>query len=144
MNSTIDVKKSGASNYRTLRTLFIIGYAINIALWFVPEYRVNKSVLTLFSLVRSISQVSPGWTMFYVLVFASNIVFIILALASPRRWIFLTASSVAAFFLLYGLFSGSNEQIEYLLIPRILGYIAALITLTGFLIRPPATETKQE
>lgn len=135
-------------SYRRLRNLFLLGYALNIVLWFVPAITMRvgtflgvggeDKTFSMFSLVRLISQQGKlGLTIFFVSVFASNIVFIVLALALPRRWVFLTASSVAAFLILLGLFSGSSEQAQYFLIPRLLGWAASLLTLIGFFIRPP-------
>ena len=137
-----------SSVHRRLRNFFILGYALNIILWFVPAVTMRvgtllgfggeEKTLSMFSMVRLISQQhNLGLTIFLVGVFAGNIVFIALALAHPRRWVFITASSVAAFFILLNLFSGSNEQIHYLLVPRVLGWCATLLTLTGFVIKPP-------
>lgn len=134
--------------YYRLRALFLLGYALNILLWFVPMARMKvggflafgaeEKTFSMLSMVRLLSQQGAlGMTLFLVAVFASNIVFIVLALALPRRWVFLTASSVAAFFILLNLFSGSNEQTTYFLVPKVLGWIASLLTLLGFAIKPP-------
>ncbi len=140
------------STFRTLRALFLAGYVLNIILWFVPSFKASiggfmgmggeERVLSMFSMVQLASQQgNMGLTIFMVLIFASNIVFIALALALPRRWVFITASSVAAFFILLNLFSGSNEQVTYFLVPRVLGWAASLLTLVGFLMRPPGPRT---
>ena len=148
---------SGAtrSTFRTLRALFLAGYVLNIILWFVPATFVGffagcgssgGFLVSMFSIVRLLSQQGNlGATIFFVLIFVSNIVFIALALALPRRWVFLTASSVAAFFILQGgligllrLFSASDEQMTYFLVFRVLQWVASLLTLLGFFMKPPA------
>ncbi len=150
MNTGQDVDRVPAiAHYETLRRFFLLGYAMNIVLWFVPAVKARvggffgfggkEELLSMFSFARMVSQGSPGLAMFLVLVFASNIVFIVLALKYPKRWIFLAGSSLAAFFLLLDVFSSnSNDQVRYLLLPRLLDWAATALTLTGFLIKPPA------
>lgn len=132
--------------YAMLRRLFVLGYAMNIILWFVPTMRMKvggilgvgaqEDVYSVLTLVQRISQTSPGWHLFFVLTFASNILFIVLAVAYARRWIFITGASVATLFLLWGLFSTDAPGVEGFLLPRILGYVATALTLTGFVVVP--------
>ena len=131
---------SGAtrSTFRTLRALFLAGYVLNIILWFVPAVKTTAGLLSMFSIVRLLSQQGDLGAYYYVLIFASNIVFIALALALPRRLVFFTASSVAAFFILLDLFSASDYQMTYFLAPRVLQWVASLLTLLGFFMKPPA------
>jgi hypothetical protein len=133
--------------YRMLRFLFVLGYVLNIILWFLPYGRVSSELgqaggggkmFSTLDLVRLLSQTSPGWTLFFVLVFTSNILFIVLALIRPKRWIFLVASSLAGIFFIWNLFSATPQGIEYLFIPRLLSYVASCLTLLGFLVNPPA------
>jgi hypothetical protein len=149
MSFTSQTTESAAlERYNLLRRLFVLGYAMNIVLWFVPTYQgrlggfvsgssAEDSVYSTFLLVRILSQTSPGWTLFFVVSFALNIVFIVLAFSWPKRWLFLTASSVSAFFVLWGLFSSGNPNLHSFLLPLLLGYIASAMTMVGFFIKPP-------
>ena len=74
----------------------------------------------------------------FALVFASNFVFIALALALPRRWVFITASSVSVFLISFSFFSIHTAHSMYILVPRVLQGVASLLTLLGFFIKPPA------
>lgn len=132
--------------YQVLRSLFIVGYVMNFALWFAPIIRMKVGGIigigaevrsfSMFSLITAISSTNPGQTFLAVLVFASDILFIVLAITYPRRWIFILASSVGVLVLLYSLFIVKLPGMHFLL-PQVLGYVAAALTLTGFLIRPP-------
>jgi len=143
------------TRYTNLKRVFIFGYALKIVLWFLPAVKVSPEsfisiwgddkILSMFSFVRLLSKWSFDLTMLMVLVFASNIVFIILAFKHPKRWIFLTGSSFTVFFLLMDMFStSSNHQVHYLILPKILGYVTDAMTLTGFLIKPPLQEKEAE
>ena len=138
--STSSSGTPSASNlYHLLRNLFLLGYVLNIVLWFIPTMRVGEQpALSAFSLVRLVSQLGNwGATILLVLVFASNVAFVVLALAYPRRWVFIVASSVASFLILLNLFSASNPEMHNLIIPRVLQWCAEFLTLTGFFIKPP-------
>ncbi|HEY7214235.1 MAG TPA: hypothetical protein VIC28_06365, partial [Thermoanaerobaculia bacterium] len=141
------INNTGLMRYGMLRRLFVLGYSMNIVLWFVPAFRMKvggdlgfgaeDKVFSMLSMVRLISQTSPGWTLFFVVTFASNIVFLVLAFAYPKRWLFIIGASIAAPFMLWGFFSGENPDIHQFLVPRLLGYVATALTLIGFFIRPP-------
>lgn len=144
------------ARFLMLRRLFILGYSMNIVLWFIPSVVIRGNVggflwpaqpdrlLSMFSLVRLISQENPLLTLFFVLVFASNIAFIVLAIKVPKRWVFLTAAILSSLFLLLGLFSATPEDIYYIPFTRNLGYIAAALTLVGFVITPVAAATGEQ
>ena len=143
------------SRFRTLRALFITGYVLNIILWFVPSERFSFEItLSRFDYVRTSLQSDYGLVGYLyllfdqlliveVLIFASNFVFLALALALPRRWVFITASSVAVWILLFATFDAyfvaySGMYVDYILVPRVLLGVASLLTLLGFFIKPPA------
>lgn len=138
------------SMFRTLMTLFLSGYVLQIILWFVPTVEMSfggfmgeEGALSMFSFVRLRSQQgNVGFTFFAALLFASNIVVIALALALPHRWVFISASSVSAFGILLSLFSGSNDQMTYLLVPLVLAWVAKLLTLLGFFIKPSVPDPR--
>ena len=151
---------STESKFRTLRALFITGYVLNIILWFVPSVRYFGPGLegTESRFEGFLGSLSLGMSVVVfdqVLIFASNFVFIALALALPRRWVFITASSVAALFIVvnlislmgcpfsvlgtrYSVLGGSHCTMTYILVPRVLQGVASLLTLLGFFIKPPA------
>lgn len=146
------------ARYLMLRRLFILGYAMNIALWFIPSVVIRGNAagffapaqpdrtLSMFSLVRLTSQENPFLTLFFVLVFASNIAFIVLAIKMQKRWVFLTGAILSAIFLLWGLFSSAAapENVYYIPLIRYLGYIASALILVGFVIGPVAETTEEE
>lgn len=148
-NETITGKRS---SFQTLRILFICGYLMSIGLTFVPSLEISKHegmfgmgevvkhTYSLYEIIRLLYESGEyDWQLFYVTVFAVEIAFVILAIRYPKRWVFISGASFTAFFLLWSFFTPSREGIKYILIPRVLGYVADAFVLLGFFARPTDT-----
>ena len=144
------------SRFQTLRMLFIFGYLIGIILTFVPSVEitqitqhgmfdageVTKVTYSSYGIIQLLGERQEvGLQLFFVILFALNIAFIILAIKYPKRWIFISGASITAFLLLWNFFTPSNKDIQNLFIPRIIGYISDTFILLGFLIKPPSIST---
>ena len=143
--NSIEVDKTGiSSRFRMLKSLFVLGFFMNIVLNFVPllQLKVRGDLIThsALSLIRTISGTNPGLTFVLVLIFASNILFIALAFAYPKRFIFIVASSFTVIMLIWNFFQGTNPNVIIFLLPQVLGYIANALTLIGFFIKPPIAQ----
>jgi len=135
--------KKGFFSYYNLRILFIIGYSISFILNFIPSFRIKGSffqpekLLSVRDIVKILfgnGQVALG--MFSVLLVAFAIVFVILAIKYPKRWVFVSGASFGVFGLFLSLFVGTPEGVEVLVIPAVISYIANAMILSGFFIKP--------
>jgi len=153
-NETVTPNSSQSKTFQLLRILFICGCLMGIVLTFVPGIEithrdmfgeeVQKKTYSSYEVTRLLGERQKvGWQLFYVILFALNIVFVILAIRYPKRWVFISGASIAAFFLLWDFFTPSKEGIEYLLIPRILGYISSAFVLLGFFVKPTSSVPQQ-
>jgi len=134
--------------YRNLRALFFAGFALTAVLTFVPALKAEvggfmgmggeERSLSALDLIRLLFQGGQaGLGILFVLMFCTTVAFAVLAIKYPRRWVFIAGSCYAVFGILLAFFSGSNKDIQYYFLPRLLGYIATAMTLTGFWVRPP-------
>ena len=117
MNPTGEtIEAAGPTRYGMLRRLFVLGYTMNIVLWFVPAFRIEigpwggAEDFSILSMARLYSQTGLGWILFFVVTFASNVVFLVLAFSHPRRWTFITASSIVAPYILWRSFSARIQR----------------------------------
>jgi len=141
--------------FQLLRVLFICGYLMKIVLTFVPSAEitqrgmfgfgeVQKQTYSLYDIIRLLGERGAfGWQLFFIVLFALKIVFVILAIRYPKRWVFISGASFYAFLLLWGFFTPSMEGIEYLLIPSILDYISSALVLLGFFVKPTSSVPQQ-
>jgi hypothetical protein len=122
---------------------------MSTVLFFVPSVKVSVGgflgtggeVRSLSSLdgVRVIFQSDrPGLGFLFTLMFCVTAAFALLGVMYPRRWVFVAGPCYMIFGLVLDFFSGPNPSVEYYFLPRLLGYIALTMTITGFWIKPPA------
>lgn len=151
--SNIGENRSDILRFQLLRALFVCGWVLSIVLTFVPSYRIRTRgggffdyyyeyrLLSGYDIIQLLYQEGElGLWMLFVLLFAVEIVFVVLAFKYPKQLVFIAGATFAALNLLLNLFSTPMEGIEVLLIPRVLGYIATAFILSGFFIKPPATQ----
>jgi hypothetical protein len=141
--------------YRNLRALFIAGFVLQCVLVFVPSLRMTVgSVMGYGGEVRTFSDLEiirllfqggkMGLGTYLVILFCATATFAVLAIKYPRRWVFIAGSCFTIYGIIYGVFAGSDPNVQYLFLPRLLDYISSAMTLGGFWVRPPiATEPKQ-
>lgn len=136
--------------YQLIQRLFILGCVLNILLTFVPSAIVTtpgfftheEQLMSNFDAIRLAAQRGQGALgVLFVLIFAAYIAFAVLAIVQQKRWVFITGASVAAFIVLLDLFSPGNPNVEYLVKPRLIGYVATLFMLSGYLAKPPTRTT---
>jgi hypothetical protein len=154
-NETVIPDSPKSHTFQLLRILFICGFLMSIGLTFVPRIEitqqgmfgigeVQKETYSMYGLVRLLGERQEvGWQLFYVILFALQIVFVILAIKYPKRWVFISGASISAFLLLWDFFTPSREDIEYLLIPRVLDYISSAFVLLGFFAKPTSSVSQQ-
>lgn len=131
-----------------LKTLFIIGFLINIILTFIPSTRIKtggylgiggeEKLVSTHKMIQLAFRRNPSIALLLVVVFAFFVAVVILAITHPKRWVFLSGAIVVAFFMLVNLFSPSQEElgVKGLIIPNIIGFIGNILCLTGFFIKP--------
>src|SRR2546427_11751757 len=92
------------SRFRILNFAFVLGCAMNILLWFLPDMKVwttdfvgtrfEEEAISQFHCVQMVSREAQAWVpIMYTLIFSRNIVFLALAIFRPRRWVYLTGAS---------------------------------------------------
>lgn len=137
-------------SYRNLRALFVVGFALDAAMVFVPSFRMKvggfmgmggeeRSLSVLDAIRLAFANGQFGIGMFFVLCFCAAVAFAVLAVKFPRRWVFVAGSCFAAFMTVLSIFMGSGDDAHthrYLL-PRLIGYVCAVLQLVGFWVRPP-------
>jgi hypothetical protein len=124
--------------YRNLRALFIVGFVLEIILTFVPCHGADGRSFSDFESIRwAFQQGRDGLAFLSVSMFCFAVACAALAIAYPRRWVFIAGACFAAFNLILELFSGSNGNVYFL--PQLLDYVATAMMITGFWIKPPAT-----
>jgi len=142
-----------STSYKVWHSLFILGCIFNIGLTFVPSMRVKvagfftveEKLISNLQLVQLAFQTGhTGLGLLAVLFFAAWVAFLVMAIVYQKSWVFIAGASLSALSLLLGLFSVSSGNVEYLLIPRIIVYVADVFMLSGFIAKPPvaAAETK--
>ena len=140
---------SFSATYRNLRALFIAGFALNAILFFVPALKAKvggflgfggeERTFSVLTLTREIIQAGHlGLGLFFVIIFCIAVAFVVLAIKYPRRWLFITGACYTIVWFIFALFSGSGKDTEELFLPKLLGYVASALTLSGFWVRPPA------
>lgn len=125
---------------------------ITIVLYFVPMYSLHTDsayfkageAISYISIARAISSSHPWRTLYSVVLFALNVLFLVLAFAYPKRWIFILASSIAIFFLIWDFFSKPDSNLIIFTVPLVVSYIGAGLKLIGFIIKPVVHKTGEE
>jgi len=143
------------SRFPTLRFLFVCGFALETVLTFVPKMQeknflgsmLGESKLNSVSSYNQIQQIFQAGDFFTGLfavtsLFTIGIAFIVLAFAYPKRWIFITGSSYAAYWILVALFIPGRGDAEYFIFYIILGYVANALKLSGFFVRPTVNNSE--
>jgi len=124
---------------KKLRVLFILGWVIMTISIFIPYKTSEHGKVSAFDEVQILFRENPGDAFIVVVISAISIVYFLLTVRNPKRWVFLSGAIIAAFFLLLDLNTPAAEGEKLFLIPRIVDYIAYIFVLTGFFIKP---ETK--
>jgi len=153
-NDNVTLNYARRPTFQILRTLFICGHLIYIVLTFVPTIKVSpqgmygsgkvqEQTYSAYELIRFLGESEQfGWQIFYVVVFALDVAFVILAITYPKRWVFISGASMTAFFLLWDLFTPPKEGIVGMVIPNILDYVASAFVLLGFIAKPTSTTSR--
>jgi len=137
-------------SFRNLRTIFIVGFLIEVVLWFVPAgvlettgflgLQIQRQVVSALDIVRMLFQLQKeGFGFLYVLFFCAELAFLVLAIFYARRWVFVAGACFVAFLLILDIFTGSSQNFHPYFLSRAVGYLAAAMALTGFWIRPQRT-----
>lgn len=145
----IDTNKLlGDNRYQTIRILFIVGCILKIVLTFLPSvsyqsYSFSESPIKYmsdFEAIQILMKAQSFWGFFYVIIFASNIAFLILALSYQRRWIFISGASVTALCFIIYLFSPSNPNVHSIFLTLLFQHLATIFLLLGYFAKPPKHE----
>jgi MFS family permease len=141
------------NHYKILRIIFISGFSLQLLLTFIPSVEVNKLKVFGFDnqflknetysdkdTIGLLLQVNPLLGLFFIAVFILQIIFIILAIKYPRRWVFLSGAGLACLSFIGWLFMPKASNTTILVIPALLSWCAMFAKMTGFFIHPPEGE----
>jgi len=142
-----NIKNSEVSKFQILRTIFILGCLINITLYFVPGFEVTNlfdksdGIYSAYEIIKILGEhQKTGLQLLYVTIVVLYIVFTVLAISYPKRWIFILGASLTVFSLLWNFSSSGNGKIHYLLIFKILSNLGDVFILSGFFIKHPTID----
>lgn len=140
---------SSALRYQHPRAIFICGFALATFLWFIPTISVvtewRTESLSNFQLARFLIESRQFGLCFLVAVpCLISFAITVLAVRYPRRWVFILGSFYALCAIAHGAFIGATAAMEFVDVyfaPKILTYVASVMGLIGFIIRPPIVGT---
>ena len=148
MNAKISTRQANG-NFKVWQSLYILGCIFNIVTMFIPSVNVKASGFInvkekLMSGLQIIQQAfqagQSGLALLAVLFFAAYIALLVMAIVYQKRWIYIVGASLSAFNLLLNLFIPSNPDVEHLIIPQVISYLAAFFMLSGFIAKPHVSE----
>src|SRR5580704_5803637 len=134
-----------AFRYEHPRVIFIAAFTLEILLWFVPTISFPTHLggvsISSFRIARSLfldGQSGEGFLVIFPLFI--SVVILVLAMKYPRRWVFICGACFAALVILSGVSHGRADLevgMDVWFAPRILSYVASVMGLIGFVVRPP-------
>ena len=136
--------------YRLLRPVFVAGFVLSLILYFVPCYKpagdVLKAWLSMGGVERPLSSfdlcrllVHTGnvqWGAFYIALSGVELALVLLALRSPRRWVFIAGSCEQLYLLIAFLLRPSSADLSQPSFFAFLNYVSWAMCLTGFFVKP--------
>lgn len=123
---------------------------LEVLLWFIPTISITTNLgahfISSFDITRLLFQEGRSGLGFMMIfpVFVS--VFILaLAIKYPHRWVFICGACFAALMILWDVYRGGSDLrrcVDVYFAPRILNYVASVMGLIGFIVKPPARKAR--
>lgn len=131
--------------YPFLRGVFVAGNLLMIVLCLVPSISFDliglpEGPVSAVYVLRELELINPaeqfGLWLLCILQFLTPVVFLALALAHPRRWVFLVGAIVTCCWGLMGLLTSTPEYVTYVSQAEFLGWVATIMVLSGLFAFP--------
>ena len=120
---------------KILKYLFIFGFILVLSSLVIPDSYTGDARI---DEIRKNTEHDVPLLLFYTFWYGLHIIFIILAIQHPKRWVFLSGSIFAGFALLAVIFrSGFDAELS-----RLMYAVGYMLILTGYFTKPPRSSSE--